>query len=76
MLPRQELSFGKYAWIVNGLMFTFQHWLQPWNFLMILPGALFAVYVVQRRKNTWITIIQHGLMNLTLFIHIVRSILM
>jgi membrane protease YdiL (CAAX protease family) len=67
MLPRQELAFGKLAWLVNASMFTFQHWLQPWNFLTILPGALLAVYVVQRKGNTWITIIQHGLGNFLLF---------
>lgn len=67
MLPRQELAFGKLAWLVNASMFTFQHWLQPWNFLTILPGALLAVYVVQRQGNTWITIIQHGLSNFILF---------
>ena len=75
MLPRQELAFGKYAWIINGFMFTFQHWLQPWNFIAILPGALFAVYVVQRRRNTWIMIIQHGLMNIALFLYVFISVL-
>jgi membrane protease YdiL (CAAX protease family) len=75
MLPRQELAFGNYAWIINGLMFTFQHWLQPWNFLAILPGALFAVYVVQRRHNTWITIIQHGLMNFSLLLYVFISVI-
>ena len=75
MLPRQEISFGKYAWIINGSMFTFQHWMQPWNFLSILPGALFMSFVLQLRKNTWIGIIQHGLINLGLFIHIVKGVI-
>jgi membrane protease YdiL (CAAX protease family) len=75
MLPRQELAFGKHAWLVNALMFTFQHWLQPWNFLVILPGALFAVYAVQRQGSTWITIIQHGLMNLGLFVVVVLGVI-
>jgi len=75
MLPRQEIAFGKYAWVLNSLMFTFQHWLQPWNFLVILPGALFAVFIVQHRKNTWITIIQHGFMNISLFIYVFLSVL-
>jgi membrane protease YdiL (CAAX protease family) len=74
MLPRQEAAFGKGAWIVNALMFTFQHFMQPWNFLRILPGALFAVFVVQRRRNTWLTIIQHGLMNLGLFFIVVIGV--
>jgi membrane protease YdiL (CAAX protease family) len=75
MLLRQELAFGKHAWLVNGSMFTFQHWLQPWNSLAILPGALLAVYAVQRRRNTWITIIQHGLMNFTLFGYVLLGVM-
>jgi membrane protease YdiL (CAAX protease family) len=75
MLPRQEKSFGKYAWIINGSMFTFQHWMQPWNFLSILPGALFMSFVLQLRKNTWIGIIQHGLINLGLFIHVIKGVI-
>ncbi len=74
MLPRQELAFGRFAWLVNGGVFTFQHTLQPWNYLMILPGALFMVYVIQRRQNTWIGIIQHGLMNLSLFLFVIQGI--
>jgi membrane protease YdiL (CAAX protease family) len=74
MLPRQEVAFGKFAWLINGTMFTFQHWMQPWNFLSILPGALFMSFVLQLRKNTWIGIIQHGLINLGLFIHVLRGV--
>jgi membrane protease YdiL (CAAX protease family) len=75
MLPRQEVSFGKYAWIINGSMFAFQHWMQPWNFFSILPGALFMSFVLQLRKNTWIGIIQHGLINLGLFVHVLRGVI-
>ena len=75
MLPRQEVAFGNYAWVINGTIFTFQHWLQPWNFLAILPGALFMSFVLQLRKNTWIAIIQHGLMNLGLFFHVLRGVI-
>ena len=75
MLPRQEVAFGKFAWLINGTIFTFQHWMQPWNFLAILPGALFMSFVLQLRKNTWIGIIQHGLINLGLFIHVLRGVI-
>lgn len=75
MLPRQEVAFGKYAFLVNGLMFTFQHFMQPWNFLGILPGALFTVWVVQRQRNTWLVIIQHGLMNLGLFVIVIQGVI-
>jgi membrane protease YdiL (CAAX protease family) len=75
MLPRQEAAFGRGAFLVNGLMFTFQHFLYPWNFLVLLPGVLFVVWVVQRRRNTWLTIIQHGLMNLVLFVFILAGVI-
>jgi membrane protease YdiL (CAAX protease family) len=75
MLPRQEAAFGRYAWLVNGTMFAFQHTMQPWNFLAIWPGALFMAYAVQRRRNTWMGIIQHGLMNLSLFIIVLRGVI-
>jgi membrane protease YdiL (CAAX protease family) len=63
ILPRQEKALGKYAWVANGLMFALNHIWQPWNLLLILPGALVAAFIVQRRKNTWILIISHGLAN-------------
>ena len=66
ILPRQERAFGKNAWIANGIMFWLNHIWQPWNLLIILPGVLFGVYVVQRRQNTWILLISHGLLNFTL----------
>ena len=66
ILPRQELAFGKNAWIANGAMFWLNHIWQPWNLLIILPGIFFGVYVVQRQKNTWILLISHGLLNFTL----------
>jgi membrane protease YdiL (CAAX protease family) len=75
MLPRQEAAFGRYAWLVNGTMFTFQHTMQPWNFLAIWPGALFMAYAVQRQRNTWMGIIQHGLMNLSLFVFVLRGVI-
>jgi membrane protease YdiL (CAAX protease family) len=56
-------------------MFCFQHFMQPWNFLAIWPGALFMAFVVQYRRNTWIGIIQHGLMNFSVLILIVRGVI-
>ena len=75
MLPRQELAFGKYAFLVNGTMFTFQHWMQPFNFLAIWPGALFMAWAIQRRRNTWIGILQHGLMNFSALVMLIRWVI-
>jgi membrane protease YdiL (CAAX protease family) len=74
LLPRQEAAFGRWAWLVNGSMFCFQHFMQPWNFLAIWPGALFMAYIVQRRRNTWIGIFQHGLMNFSLFVFVLMGV--
>jgi membrane protease YdiL (CAAX protease family) len=63
LLPRHELAFGKFAWLVNSFMFWLFHISQPWILIAILPSILLQVYVVQVRKNTWIAIIQHGFTN-------------
>jgi membrane protease YdiL (CAAX protease family) len=75
MLPRQEVAFGKNAWLINGLMFNFQHTFQPWNMLAMLPGSLFLSYAVQRRGKTWMSIIWHGLMNISLLIFITQGVI-
>ena len=75
MLPRQEIAFGKYAWIINGLMFNFQHTFQPWNLLAMLPGSLFLSYAVQRQRKTWMSIIWHGLLNISLLIFIIQGVI-
>jgi membrane protease YdiL (CAAX protease family) len=75
LLPRQEISFGKFAWVVNGLMFGFNHIWQPWNLLMIVPSALFGAFIVQRRKNTWILLIPHGIMNVSLLLIIILNLI-
>lgn len=74
LLPRQELAMGRRAWIANGLMFGFNHIWQPWNLLLIVPSALMGAYVVQRRRNTWILVVMHGLMNLTLVVVVVLNV--
>jgi membrane protease YdiL (CAAX protease family) len=74
MLPRQEMAFGKYAWVINGLMFNFQHTFQPWNMVAMLPGSLFLSYVVQRQRKTWMSIIWHGLLNFSLLIFIIQGV--
>lgn len=73
ILPRQEKAFGKLAWVANGLMFTFNHVWQPWNLLLFLPGALLGALVVQKRKNTWILIISHGIANAILLVLIILN---
>jgi membrane protease YdiL (CAAX protease family) len=74
LLPRQELAMGAMAWIANGLMFGFNHIWQPWNLLLIVPTALLGAYIVQKRRNTWILVVMHGLMNLSLVLVVVLNV--
>jgi membrane protease YdiL (CAAX protease family) len=76
MLPRQELAFGKYAWLVNGLMFNFQHIYMPWNLIAMLPGSLFVSYAVQRQKKTWMSILWHGSLNILLLVYVIQGVVL
>lgn len=64
VLPRQELVFGKFAWLVNAaLWFVFHVCFGMDLLILLLPVLLILPYVVQRTKNTWIGIIMHALVN-------------
>jgi membrane protease YdiL (CAAX protease family) len=74
VLPRQEASLGRTAWLLNGGMWCLFHW----SFglpvlLLLLPVALLLPWIVQRRSNTSIGIIIHGLFNAAGFIFAVSG---
>jgi membrane protease YdiL (CAAX protease family) len=64
LLPRQELTHNKSAWIVNGLLWGMLHISFGWNLILILLPILFSIpYVVQKRRNTLIGMIVHATIN-------------
>lgn len=64
ILPRQEISFGAHAWIVNGLGWLAFHLSFGMDMiLMLMPTILILPYVVQRRGNCWIGVILHAFLN-------------
>jgi membrane protease YdiL (CAAX protease family) len=64
ILPRQELAFGKFAWLVNAfLWFVFHICFGLDLLILLLPVLVILPYVVQRRKNTWVGIIIHAAVN-------------
>jgi membrane protease YdiL (CAAX protease family) len=63
ILPRQELAFGKWTWVLHGVLWTLFHVFWKWNLLILLPQCLALSYVVYARKNTWIGIITHMVFN-------------
>lgn len=75
ILPRQEATFGKAAWLPNGILWCLFHWSFGWPIMLtLLPITLFLPWIVQRRRNTWVGIIIHGLFNAAGFIVAVSGV--
>lgn len=75
LFPRQELQHGKYTWVIHGLLWTAFHLFAPYNALMVLPGALFISWVVQRTQNNTIFLIGHAVLNGIPLVMLVGNIL-
>jgi membrane protease YdiL (CAAX protease family) len=76
ILPRQEARYGKYAWLINGLLWGYLvHFVMPWNFISFLPSMLITPFIAQRTKNTWTSLMIHGIPNTILWIIILTGIL-
>ena len=63
ILPRQELAFGKWTWLVHGTLWALFHAFKWWEWIALLPVTLILSYVAQRRHNTWPGIITHFIFN-------------
>ena len=76
VLPRQEKTYGKWAWLVNGLLWGYLlHSFMKWNFIAFLPSMLITPYIAQRTKNTWVSLLIHGIPNTILWIIIFTGII-
>jgi membrane protease YdiL (CAAX protease family) len=63
ILPRQELEHGKFAFLVNGILWSLFHMFKWWAVPMMLLRNWMEPFVVQRTKNTTPAIIMHGISN-------------
>lgn len=71
MLPRQEVAFGKYAWLIHGFGWGLFHIAFGWQLLLtLIPLIFIQSYIVQRTKNSWNGVIMHGGLNGPSFIAI------
>lgn len=71
MLPRQEVAFGKYTWMIHGLGWGIFHIAFGWQLLVtLIPLIFIQSYVVQKTKNSWTGVIMHGGLNGPSFIAI------
>jgi len=74
VLPRQELSFGKWTWLIHGLLWSGFHLFMPWDAIRLLPGSLALPFVAQRRKNTWPGIIGRFAMSMPMLVGILKNL--
>ena len=71
MLPRQEIAFGKNAWLIHGFGWGLFHIAFGWQLLItLIPLIFIQSYIVQRTKNSWIGVLMHGGLNGPSFIAI------
>ena len=71
MLPRQEIAFGKNAWVIHGFGWSLFHIAFGWQLLItLIPLIFIQSYIVQKTKNSWVGVIMHGGLNGPSFIAI------
>lgn len=71
MLPRQEIAFGKYTWLIHGFGWGLFHIAFGWQLMLtLIPLIFIQSYIVQKTKNSWIGVIMHGALNGPSFIAI------
>jgi membrane protease YdiL (CAAX protease family) len=76
LLPKMGGAFGKWDWVVNGLLFGIFHLHEPW---IILPAAIDSAILfalpAKYFRSTWFPIIAHTAANLILLPLILMVIL-
>jgi len=76
LLPGQEKVFGRNAWLVNAVFWGVFHMAFGWQIILtVIPVLLIQPFVAQRRKNSWIGVILHALINGPGFIAIAFGLL-
>jgi membrane protease YdiL (CAAX protease family) len=55
---------GGRKWILNGLLWAVFHTAIGWRLaLALVPLEFIVPYIVQKRRNTWIGVLVHGVYN-------------
>lgn len=76
LLPRQEVVFGNYAWVLNGLLWAWlMHSCLKWNFISMLPSMLITPLMAQKTKNTTVSYIIHAVPNMMIWVIILAGII-
>jgi len=61
LLPKMNGRFGKWDWVVNGVLFGAYHWHQPWMIPGgIITGTFMFSFPAKLFRSTWMSIIVHS----------------
>ena len=63
ILPRQELQHGEYAWLLNGILWSFFHLFKWWAVPLLLLKQWMIPLIAQRLRNTTPALIIHFVSN-------------
>ena len=63
LLPKMEGVFGRWSWVVNGVLFAFYHVHQPWGIAANIVSCAILAYPSWRFRSTWMAIIVHSVQN-------------
>jgi len=63
VLPRQELSFAAWTWVIHGVLWALFHAYKYWDLFSLLPLSLGLAYVVSWRANSTPGLIIHFITN-------------
>lgn len=77
VLPRQELAFGRTAWLVHGIAWSAFHlFMQPtlWDTVRMAITGLALSFIAQRTRSTWPGIVGHSFGNLPFFLSLVKGV--
>ena len=78
ILPRQELTNGSWAWVVNGVLWAAFHIFYHttlFSFVSYIPLCCLIAYVAQRTRSTWPGVIGHTLGNIMFLVFLVRGVI-
>lgn len=77
VLPRQELAFGRTAWVIHGVSWSVFHlFMQPtlWDTVRMAITGVALSFVAQCTKSTWPGIVGHSFGNLPFLLSLVKGV--
>jgi uncharacterized protein len=64
LLPRMAV-YGKWAFVINAVLFSFYHFWQPYIYLTLIVSLLPMTYLVWKTKDLRLAVLTHCMLNIT-----------